>query len=126
MAIWAYVKKYWSVAALVIATIAGYFFFHKEQVNFSDQLKKIQDIHDEELKKIQDARDQEAKEHLANEQQLKDALDAVQKHYDEAKQDLDVKKKKEVETLVTQYKDQPDVLAQKLSDATGFRIILPS
>ncbi len=126
MAFWALVKKYWSIVALIIATVAGYFFFHKEQVSFADQLKKIQDIHDEELKKIQDARDQEAKEHAANEQQLKDALDVVQKHYDEAKQDLDAKKKQEVETLVTQYSDKPDVLAQKLSDATGFKIILPS
>jgi len=124
--VWAYVKKYWAYVALVFAVIFGYFFFHKEQVDFADQMKKIKDAHDVEMKTIQDARDQEAKEHLENERKLQATLAAVQQQYDDAKKDLDDKKKKEVESLVKQYSDQPDVLAQKLSDATGFKIIMSS
>lgn len=123
---WAYVKKYWSYAALVLAVVFGYFLFHKEQIDFADQLKKIQDAHDAELKQIQAARDAEEKQHQENEKKLQAALDAVQKQYDDAKKDLDDKKKKEIEDLVKQYGDNPDVLAQKLSEATGFTIILPS
>lgn len=121
----AYVKKYWAYVALVLAAVFGYFFFHKSQEGFADQVKKIQEAHDAEMKAIDAARALEAKQHADNEKQLQDSLAAVQKHYDEAKQDLDAKKKKEVETLVKDYGDKPDVLAQKLSEATGFRIILP-
>lgn len=123
---WAYVKKYWSYVALVLAVIFGYLLFRREQVDFADQLKKIQDAHDEELKKIQDARAQEEKQHEENEKKLQSALDAVQKQYDDAKKDLDAKKKKEIEDLVKQYGNDPTALAQKLSEATGFTIVLPS
>ena len=122
---WAYVKKYWSLAALVVGVIAAVFVFRKREISFADEFKKINDVHNEELKKIQEARAEEQRQHAENERKLKEALDAVQKHYDDAKQDLDSKKKKEVEELVKQYKDDPDTLARKLSEATGFTVILP-
>ena len=123
--VWAYVKKYWSLAALVVGVIAAVFVFRKREISFADEFKKINDVHNEELKKIQDARDEEKRQHAENERKLQEALDAVQKHYDDAKKDLDSKKKKEVEDLVKQYKDDPDTLAKKLSEATGFTVILP-
>lgn len=124
--IFAYVKKYWSLAALVVGTIVGVLLLRREQVGFADNLKKLQDAHDEEIKRIQAAREQEQREHEANLKKLQDALDAVQKHYDDAKKDLDDKKKREITDLVKQYGDDPDALAQKLSEATGFVIILPN
>ena len=124
--IWTYIKKYWSYAALVLAVVFGYFLFHKEQVDFSAELKKIQDAHDAEIKQIQDARAQEQKEHEANVKKLQDTLDAVQKQYDAAQKDLDDKKKQEIIDLIKQYGDDPSALAQKLSDATGLTVVLPT
>ena len=123
---WAYVKKYWSLVALIAGVIIGVIFFRKEQIDFADNLKKINDAHDAEIKAIQEARAEEERQHQANLKKLQDTLDAVQAHYDDAKKDLDDKKKKEIADLVKQYGDNPDVLAQKLSEATGFTIILPS
>lgn len=123
--VWIYVKKYWSLAALVVGVIAAVFVFRKREISFADEFKKINDVHNEELKKIQEARAEEQRQHAENERKLKETLDAVQKHYDDAKKDLDTKKKKEVEDLVKQYKDDPDTLARKLSEATGFTVILP-
>jgi len=124
--VWVYIKKYWGIAVLVIGTVAGFFLFRKEQSGFADNLKKIQEAHDEEIKKIQEARAEEQRQHEANVKKLQDTLVAVQKHYDDAKEALDDKKKKEIADLVKQYGDKPDVLAQKLSEATGFVIILPT
>lgn len=121
----AYIKKYWGIAALVLTAIFGFFLFRKQSTDFVDNLKKIQDAHDEELKQIQEARDAEEKQHLENEKKLQAALETVQTHYDDAKKDLDSKKKKEIEDLIKQYGDNPDVLAKKLSEATGFIIVLP-
>ena len=121
-----YVKKYWGIAALVVGAIVAFFLFKKQDTSFSDRLKQIQDAHDVELKQIQDARDEEEREHQANEKRLKDTLDAVQQQYDAAQKDLDDKKRQEVEDLVRQYGDDPDALAKKLSEATGFTVVLPS
>lgn len=114
------------MALLVIGGIAAVIVFRQREVSFADEYQKIKAVHDEELKQIQDARAEEQRQHQANVKKLQDTLDAVQKHYDEAKKDLDTKKKKEIEELVKQYKDDPGALAKKLSESTGFTIILPS
>jgi Skp family chaperone for outer membrane proteins len=124
--IWAYVKKYWSLALLVVGGIAAFFVFRQREISFADEYKKIKDAHDEELKRIQDARAEEQRQHEANVKKLQDTLAAVQKHYDEARKDLDAKKKAQIEDLVKKYKDDPDELAKKLSEATGFVIVLPN
>lgn len=123
--IWAYVKKYWGIAVLVIGALIAFFVFKHQDVSFADQLKKIQDAHDEELKQIQDARAEEQRQHAANEQKLQDTLAVVQKHYDEAQRDLDDKKKREIEQIVKDFGDDPLALAKKLSEATGMTVILP-
>ena len=120
-----YAKKYWGFVALVVGVIAAVVIFRQREISFADEYKKIKDVHDEELKRIQDVRAKEQRQHEANIKQLQDTLEAVQKHYDDAKKDLDTKKKKEIEELVKQYKDDPDTLAKKLSEVTGFTVILP-
>ncbi len=122
----AYVKKYWSLAALVVGGVVAAFVFQQRGVSFADKLKKINVDHDEELRKINVAREEERLQHLVNEEKLKDALEEIQSHYDAAKKDLDSKKKKEIESIVKQFSNDPDMLARKLSDATGFKVLLPT
>lgn len=124
--LWLYVKKYWSYILLILGIIIALIFFRQEQLDFAEQFKKIQEAHEEELRKIEEARLQERKEHEANLKKLQDALAAVQAQYDAAKKDLDAKKKKEIEHLVKEYGDNPDELAKKLSEVTGFVIVLPA
>lgn len=123
--VWAYVKKYWSLALLVVGGIAAFFVFRRREISFADEYKKIKDAHDEELKRIQDAWAEEKRQREENRRKLEAALVAVQQQYAEAKKDLDAKKKAQIEGLVKKYKDDPDELAKRLSEATGFTIILP-
>lgn len=123
--VWAYVKKYWSLALLVVGAVAAFFVFRQREISFADEYKKIKDAHDEELKKIQEARAEEQRQHEENRRKLEATLAAVQQQYDDAKKDLDAKKKAQIEELVKKYKDDPDELAKQLSAATGFVIILP-
>lgn len=123
--LWSFVKKYWSYFALALGMIVGFLLLRNQGAGFADKLKEIQTAHDEELRKINAAREQERKEHEANLKRLEQSLKAVQEQYDAAKKDLDSKKKKEIEELVRLYKDDPETLAKKLSEATGFVIVLP-
>jgi len=123
--LWLFVKKYWQLFLLVIVTVFGILFFRNQRSSFVDELKKIQDIHNEELKKIQEARQQEKLQHAENEKRLHDAMSVVQVQYDLAKKQLDDKKKQQVEELVKTYGTNPNELAKQLSAVTGFTIVLP-
>jgi len=122
---YAWVKKYWQLLLLIVATVFGVLFFRRQENGFSSDLKAIRDAHEDELKRIQAARDEEKRQHLENQKRLEAALVTVQEQYDLAKKDLDQKKKREIEDIVKQYGDNPTELAKQLSSATGFSIILP-
>lgn len=121
----AWIKKYWQLLLLIVATIFGIFFFRRQGSEFAADLKAIRDNHENELKRIQDLRDEEKRQHLENQKRLESALATVQEQYDAARKDLDQKKKREIEDIVKQYGDNPTELAKQLSSATGFSIILP-
>lgn len=122
---WAFIKKYWALFALVIGVVVGIVFFRQRGSSFVDDLKKIQEAHEDELKRIDEARMLERQQHEENLKRLNDTLVAVQKQYDEAKRDLDAKKKAEIEKLVKKHGDDPEKLAKELSALTGFTVIMP-
>lgn len=118
-------KKYWKVIALVVGAVVGVVLLRQREISFTDDYRKIQEAHDAELKKVQDARDEERKKLDENQKKLDAALVEVQKKYDEQEITLDAKKKTEIENIVKEHGDDPDALAKKLAEATGFVVILP-
>ena len=124
--IWSFIKKYWELFLLLAGAFVGLLLLRQQKMSFIDDMKRIQDAHDEEVKRINAARDEERRQRLENERKLNAALQIVQAQYDAAKRELDDKKKKEVEQLVKEFGDRPEELARKLSEATGFVVILPS
>lgn len=122
--IWTYIKKYWELFLLIVGAFVYVLLYRKQKESFIDDLKKVQEAHEEEIRKINKAREDERTKLEENEKRLRVTLETVQKQYDEARKELDEKKKKEIETLVNQYGDKPDELAKRLSDVTGFEIVL--
>lgn len=121
-----YVKKYWQVALLIVGVIVGVVIFRRKDISFVEDYQKIQDVHKKELDAIQAANDEERKKLQANQAQLQTALDTIQKQYDSQQKQLDDAKKAEIAQIVKDHGNDPDALAQKLSDATGFKVILPT
>lgn len=122
---WVFVKTYWKYIVLVFLVIALVIFGARQKIDLAAKLREIQDAHDEELKQIEAARIEERRKNEENVKRLQAALEAVQQKYDEQRKQLDAKKKTEVETIVKKYGDNPEELAKKLSEVTGFQIILP-
>ncbi len=123
--LWIFVKTYWQLLVAGLGAIVGFLLLRRSEQTFSERYKKLQDAHDAEIKKIDAARLEERAAHDANLKKLQDALNAVQAQYDAAKKQLDDSKKKEIADIVKAYSDRPDELARKLSESTGFQIILP-
>ena len=120
-----FVKKYWQLLLLIIGAIVGILLFKRTDDTFTDKLKKIQAAHNKEIEQIEKIHEQEKKEHQENVKKLQNTLDSIQKQYDDAKKDLDENKKKEIEKIVKKYKNDPNALTKRLSDVTGFTVILP-
>ena len=119
-------KKHWEIVAMVVGSLFALLLLGSREMSFANNYKQIKETHDEELRKIQKAREVEREQHLVNEKKLKDTLVIVQKEYDQAQLKLDSKKKKEVEKIVSEFGHNPNELANKLSEATNFKIILPT
>lgn len=122
---WSWLKKYWQLILLILGAIVAAVFFTQRELSFADDYRRIKEAHDEELRKIEEARAEERRRHEENAARLQKALDAIQKEYDARREELDKKKKKEIEEIVDEYGDDPVALAHKLSEATGFTVILP-
>lgn len=127
--IWSFTSKNWrsiTVAlALVVLTFAAWKTYSSVNANFSSQLAAYQRASDEEMLKVIAAQREERAQHEANIKQLQDTLTAVQQQYDEAKLALEAKKKAAVTQIVTKYADDPEGLAKKLSEVTGFKVVMP-
>lgn len=123
--LWAFTKKYWQLLLLVLAVPFGVLLFRRRENSFIEDYKKLQSSHDEELKKIEEAHAIERKKHEENVKLLEKTLETIQQKYDEQKKALDEKKKLEIKEIVSQYGNDPVELAKKLSEVTGFTIVMP-
>lgn len=120
-----YVKKYWKIAVLIFSLIIGYVLFRRRESDFTKRLNDINSAHAKEIEKFESARREEKKRLEENERRLKETLEEVKKAYEAAKLELSKKKEKEIEKIVKEHGDDPDELAEILSESTGFKIILP-
>lgn len=122
--IWANVRKYWWVAAAVV----GFILFKRwtdQSGDLAATLEKIQKAHQDEIDAINAANEQRSQATQQNLKKMQERLDAVEKQYAEAQQELDEQKKAEITDILAKDGHDPEALAKKLSEATGFRIILP-
>lgn len=121
-----FIKKYWHIFLIIGGALAAFIFLRKRDTSFIDELRKVQESHDEEIKQINLVREEERRQHAENLRRRDEALAVVQKQYDENMQQLDSKKKKEIEKLVKEHGNDPEALAKQLSELTGFTVILPN
>ncbi|MBM3194169.1 MAG: hypothetical protein FJZ60_00210 [Chlamydiae bacterium] len=123
-----FIKKFWGFFAvgLGVSTAAFFFFyFNKKNDDTYGMIKRMQNSHEEELKKIYEIREEEKKK-----------IDDIQKKYDEKISNLEIeykrhrleleeKNKEAANKIVKSLGDKPKELADRFSQTTGFKVILP-
>lgn len=123
--VWAFLKKYWWVFLAIAGFIIYKLVFKQETADISEVLAGIQKKHEEELKAIREADERRAAAYEENSKKLQERLSEIEKQYSEAQKELSDKKRKELAQILEESKDDPTELAQRLSVAAGFRVILP-
>lgn len=122
-------KRYWShllVGIFVFSTmIFSYLFYKKKMLDHDQIIHSLQESHAKELDDMRKIREEERSKYEENEKKYKEKLQQIEEDYKKAKQELEEKKKTRVEKMVKTYAGKPDELAKKMSDVTGFNLVLP-
>lgn len=118
-------KKFWTYLVAGLGVALGVVLFKKKVDSYENIVQKLQESHQKELDEIEAARKEERKKYEENEKKYQERMAVIEKEYTDAKKELDEKKRKEVEGIVRNYGNQPDKLAQRLAEVTGFKIIMP-
>lgn len=119
-----FIKKYWKILAAVLATSIVLFML-KSNHDSSAYIKQMQESHAKELEEINKAREEERKQYEENEKKYKERMAAIEAEYETAKKEFDEKKKEQAAKLLRDFKGKPVELAKKLSEVTGYKVILP-
>ena len=119
-----FLQHYWWVPLIVFVGV--YLFLSGKPLGkIADLLKRTNDLHKAELENIQQELVKKQEAERAAAEKLKETMLAVEKHYQETQQSLDVKKRAEIKEIVAKTKDDPEELARQLQEITGFKVILP-
>lgn len=117
-------KKYWQYIAIFFIGIFGFILFRKKDTPVDDK-KPSRDAKDNQLDKIDDIRKDERDKQDVVDKNLEEGLKVVEQQYEQQKKELSEKKKEEIKSVLQAHKNDPVGLAKKLSEVTGFKIIMP-
>ncbi len=122
---WTYVKKYWAVFAAILGFILFRMWQDSQKSDLASTLDAINKQHAEELAALQAANAAEQQKYAADEAKMQAQMAAIQQQYEAAQQQLDAQKKAQIQQILATTQDDPTALAQKLSEVTGFQVVLP-
>jgi len=90
-----------------------------------DLLDNNRKRHDEEMSALKKAYEDELAKRDVAQKKLEQTLAQVEKQYEDSQKELDAEKRAEIKKIIQESHDDPNVLAQKLSESTGFKVVLP-
>jgi Skp family chaperone for outer membrane proteins len=120
-----FLKKFWGYFAAAGVIFFGVVVLKRKFDDYDALIEKLQGAHDDQIKALNKIREEERAKYEENQKKYEARMAAIEAEYEKAKQDLDEEKRKKVEDMVKKYSNKPDVLAKKLSDLTGFQVVLP-
>jgi|688.fasta_scaffold737060_2 hypothetical protein len=121
-------KKFWGFFAIgfgVVVALFLFFHFSKKNDDFTSLIKSMQDSHAEEVKKLYELREEEKKKLEDIQKKYDEKILALEEEYKKSKEIFEEKKKDKAEKIIKDFGDRPKDLADRLSQTTGFVVILP-
>ena len=111
---------------VVFCIIAIAYVFHTQKTNmYIENIKQLELFHQEELRKINSAINEERQQHEINVAKLQSDLLDVRTKYKDSLDILDKKKKINTAGLVQKYSGDSMGMATKISEITGFKVVMP-
>jgi hypothetical protein len=120
---WSYVKKYvWIFFAVLAGVLALVLLRKGDPTDLTQQIEAINKRHADEIKAIQDADAQQLAAHEANEKKLQQALALLDERYKQQLSSLDEQKRAEVDKILSESGNDPQVLADALAKQLDLQV----
>lgn len=123
-----FLKKFWGYFALGFGASAAIFlFFHfsKKNDDLFALITNMQNSHAEEIKQIYQFREEEKKQLEDIQKKYDKKIADLEEEYKKSISELEEKKKETAKKIVKDFGDKPNELAERLSQSTGFKVVLP-
>ena len=117
---WAWCKKYWQIFLGAAIPIVLMIIFQK-RVELSKVLDRINDDYKKEIDVIENQHAVEIEKREKAQQLYLDTVRKIEEQYKKSASELDANKKKRIKELVEKYQNDPEGLADKISELTGIK-----
>ena len=118
---WAWCKKYWQILVGAAVPIAIWLLTRK-----SDDLNKVfeksKESHEKEIEAIEKAHALEIQKRDDALKRYEETMSQVESMYKESSKELSRAKKKAVEKVIKENKEDPEAITKKLAELTGFDV----
>lgn len=118
-------RKFWTVILTGIGAVAAFFYFKKKRDDDSTLTSTIQTSHNNFSDKVSSIQDQQTTALTEEANRHKTAVEEIKNKYEGLRENLDIETQKEADKILKENKNDPVALAKKLSEVTGFTIIMP-
>ena len=117
--VWAWLKNYWYVPALLIYTIALWVFFRKSNTNLIKVLDIAKESYQKEIEAIKLAHEKELERREEIVLVYQETLKNLEKEHNIKVDELSSKKQEEIQKLVSEHKNDPAALAEEMKRLFG-------
>jgi|TARA_R110001583_G_scaffold182269_1_gene339965 hypothetical protein len=120
--IWHFCKSNWQIVIAAIVILVVYITSRSKNRQLAKTLSDMRVSHKEEVTKIQESYDKQIEDVIQAEKTMTETIRAVEEEYKTRNQNLDRKRRKEIEVIIKENKEDPEVITKKISEITGFEI----
>lgn len=123
--IWSFVKTHWYIPVAIVIAVVLFFISKGNSTGLFDIITKSRESHLKEVDKLNEIHAEEIEKRDVAIKKYNKTVEAVEKQYKEENKALNRKKKKQIKKIVDEVGEDPNELAKRISEATGFDIVLP-
>ena len=114
--IWSFLKSYWYVPVLLIVALV----FRSRTNKVEEIIKAADDSHKKQLDAIEVAELNKKKEKEWIDKEYDNAIKKIEEKYSKENKTLDKKEKKFVKSVIKEWTDDPDQMAERITLEFGF------
>ena len=114
--IWSFLKSYWYIPVLIIVALV----FRSKTNKVEEIIKAADDSHKKQLEAIEVAELNKKKEKEWIDKEYDNAIKKIEEKYSKENKTLDKKEKKFVKSVIKEWTDDPDQMAERITLEFGF------
>ena len=116
---WVWIKNYWYLPALLVYTIVLWIFFRKKANNLVKLFDITKESYEKQIEALNKAHEEEIKKRNQLISTYQETLKSIEEEHNVKLNDLDSKKRKEIDKLSKNFEKDPEDLAKEMRKLFG-------